>query len=110
MAEHPTMPLDIPALLGDTEHMTAEQFGAYCRLLFAMWLHGGQLVDNEAELQRIVKYSTHLWKKNRAVILRPMTRRNGVLTQKRLTATWLEVQDKRNKAIQSARYRWAGKR
>jgi uncharacterized protein YdaU (DUF1376 family) len=39
MAELPHLPIHTDALIADTTHMTAEVFGAYVRLLMAMWRH-----------------------------------------------------------------------
>ena len=47
MAELPILPLKTDALLADTSHMSAAEFGAYCRILFVMWRHGARLPDNE---------------------------------------------------------------
>lgn len=106
MAQLPFLPLDVTALFADTTHMTAEQFGAYVRLLCAMWLHGGQLVDNDGELARIAGISGFKWRKNREVILRPMTTIDGIITQKRLTDTWLNIQNIRGKRVQAGQHRW----
>lgn len=106
MTELPIMPLNWPALIADTSHMSATQFGGYMRLLGAMWLHGGQLVDNNIELARIAGLSAKVWRKNRAAILRPMGIANGIITQKRLTATWLNVQETRRKRAAAGHKRW----
>lgn len=106
MAELPVLPLKTEAILADCSHMTAEQFGAYCRLLFAMWLHGGMLVENEDELARICGLTGKVWRKNREAILRPMTIIGGRVSQKRLTDTWMKVQEKRRKTAMAAGTRW----
>lgn len=107
MAELPILPLNTAALLADTQHMTAEQFGGYCRLLFTMWQHGGQLVDNDDELARITKISRTKLKQQREVILRPMTIAGGVISQKRLTATYLNVQETRRRRAAAGQKRWS---
>ncbi len=111
MAELPILPLKPERLLADTMHMSAEEMGAYCRLLFTMWLQGGKLIDEEAQLARIAGLSLRLWRKLRRTILRPMTVDSGLISQKRLTDTWLKVQELRAKrkvasiAGVAARYR-----
>lgn len=92
MAELPILPLKIDALLADTQHMSAEEFGAYCRLLFTMWRHGARLVDDAEELARIVGVTPARWSEIAPRVLRPMTTAGGELSQKRLSATWLDVQ------------------
>lgn len=106
MAQLPFLPIDVTALLGDTTHMTTAQFGAYIRLLCAMWLHGGQLVDNDSELARICGQSGKVWRKNREVVLRPMVKAGGMISQKRLTETWLNIQDIRDKRVRAGQHRW----
>ncbi len=43
MADLPILPLKTDALLADTGHLSAEEFGAYCRILFTMWRHDARL-------------------------------------------------------------------
>jgi uncharacterized protein YdaU (DUF1376 family) len=107
MAQLPIMPLKTDALLGDTQHMTAEEFGAYCRLLFTMWRHGGRLVDDASECARIAGVSGAKWNKIAARVMRPMTVAGGQISQKRLTATFLEVQELRKKRAEAAETRWS---
>ena len=47
MAELPILPVKTDALLADTTHMSAEEFGVYCRLLFVMWRHEARLKDDD---------------------------------------------------------------
>ena len=111
MAELPILPLKPFSLLADTMHMSTEEFGAYCRLLFTTWLQGGRLRDDEMELHRISGLTLHRWRKLNRRILLPMTIANGQVSQKRLTDTWLKVQELRAKrkvasvAGVAARYR-----
>lgn len=97
MAELPILPLKPFSLLTDTMHMSAEEMGAYCRLLFTMWLQGGKLRDDEGELHRISGLTLRRWRKLNRRILLPMTIANGQISQKRLTDTWLKVQELRAK-------------
>lgn len=97
MAELPILPLKPERLLADTMHMSAEEVGAYCRLLFTMWLQGGRLIDDEVQLARISGLSLRRWRILSKVILHPMTIAGGQISQKRLTDTWLHVQELRAK-------------
>ncbi|HTD29162.1 MAG TPA: DUF1376 domain-containing protein [Xanthomonadaceae bacterium] len=110
MAELPFLPIKVDALLADTTHLSTEEFGAYCRLLFSMWLHGGRVVDDDGELAAIVGLPLTRWLKMKQKVLRPMTRIGGTISQKRLTDTWLRVQDLRKKKSQAAMQRWAKQR
>lgn len=110
MAELPILPLKTDALLADTQHMSAEEFGAYCRLLFTMWRHGGQLQNDAAELARIVGVSPKRWEAIAERVMRPMTATGNILSQKRLTSTWMDVQKLRAKRAAAAEYRWRNRR
>ena len=102
MAELPIMPLKTDALVADTSHMTPEEFGAYMRLLLAMWRHGGRIPDDAAELAQIVGLSPLRWRKIAEKVMRPMTKSGGILSQKRLTTTWMDVQEIREKRSNAA--------
>lgn len=106
MAELPILPLKVQALLADTNHLTTEEFGAYCLLLFTMWQHGGRVPDNPKELQKICRLSSYKFEKYFEKILRPMIRAGGEISQKRLTDTLLKVQELRRKRAEAARCRW----
>jgi len=109
MAELPILPLKTDALLADTSHMSAAEFGAYCRILFVMWRHGARLPDNEEELARIAGVPLSRWKKMAEKVRRPLTVAGGVLSQKRLTDTWLRVHEVRKKRALAAEARWSAK-
>jgi uncharacterized protein YdaU (DUF1376 family) len=106
MAELPILPLRPQALLADTLHMSAEEFGVYVRLLCAMWLHGGKLPSDPAKLAKIGGVSKTKFMKISETILQPMTSAGGEISQKRLTDTWLKVQELRRKKAEGARKRW----
>lgn len=71
--------------------------GAYCRIMFTMWLHGAKLPDNDRELAQIVGISGRRFASIRDKVMRPIMATGGVLSQKRLTETWLNVQELRRK-------------
>lgn len=110
MAELPVLPLKTDALLADTTHMSAEEFGAYVRILCVMWRHEARLPDDPVELARIAGVSPRRWKQIADRVMRPMLVTAGTVSQKRLTATWLDVQEIRRKRALSAEARWRGKR
>lgn len=110
MAEFPILPLKTDALIADTSHMTAEQFGAYVRLLIVAWRHGGRLDNDERELARIVGVSIRDWRRLAPVVMRPMTVIENTVTQKRLTDTWLQVQSIRRQRSEAAAKRWRQRR
>jgi uncharacterized protein YdaU (DUF1376 family) len=102
MAEHPFMPVRTAALLADTTWMSAEEFGAYCRILFTMWANGGRLTDDERDLARITGCGLKRWRKIGPRIMRLLIAAGGQLSQKRLTDTWLNVQERRVKRSRAA--------
>jgi uncharacterized protein YdaU (DUF1376 family) len=106
MAELPILPLKTDALLADTSHMSASEFGAYVRILLVMWRHGGKLPDDDEELARIAGVPPSRWRQMAQKVRRPLTSAGGVLSQKRLTDTWLRVQEKRRKRADAANTRW----
>jgi len=107
MAELPVMPLKTDALIADTTHMSAEEMGVYVRLLVAMWRHGARLPDNPRELARIGGVSPRRWYSISERVMRPMTVSGGIVSQKRLTSTWLEVQKLREVRATAATKRWS---
>jgi len=110
MAQHPVLPLYPERLLTDTRHMSAEEFGAYCRILFVMWSQGARLPHDPKQLARIAGVDGPRWRKIAGVVTRPLTIADGQVSQKRLTATWLDVQERRRKQAEAATKRWAAVR
>ena len=110
MAELPILPIKTDAILSDTMHLSAEEFGVYCRLLFVMWRQRGRLVDDDRELALIGGVSLRRWRRIKPRVMRPMTVAAGQVSQKRLTDTWLQVQDLRRKRAQASQFRWNGAR
>jgi uncharacterized protein YdaU (DUF1376 family) len=104
------MPLKTDAILADTTHMTAEEFGVYCRLLFVMWRHGGKLKEDDGELALIGGVTTKRWQAIREKVMRPMTVIGGLVSQKRVTDTWDKVQTVRRTKALASDIRWRGKR
>lgn len=85
MADLPFMPMYVDAMLGDTGHLSNEEFGAYHRLLYAMWRRGGTLPDVDGDLMRICCSTPHRWPRLRSR-LRPFLIRgeDGTWSQKKL--------------------------
>ena len=106
MAQLPILPLKVDAMLGDTNHLTAEEFGAYARILFTMWRHEAQIRDDPDELARIAGVSRKRWDAIGERVMRPTTRAGGIVSQKRLTATWMEVQALRQRRAAGGKIRW----
>jgi uncharacterized protein YdaU (DUF1376 family) len=63
MARLPYMPLDVGALLSDTEDLSNEEFGAYLRILFATWRNNGKpYLDDDVRLARLARAGSNRWR------------------------------------------------
>lgn len=80
----PYMQLYIADYLGDTQHLTTEQHGAYLLLLMAMWRSGGRLPNDPAKLARIARVSARRWHLIAEDIMPFFEVVEGDITQKRL--------------------------
>jgi uncharacterized protein YdaU (DUF1376 family) len=109
MAELPIFPVKIDAILSDTMHLSAEEFGVYCRLLFVMWRQRGRLMDDDREMARIGGIKLRRWRQIKEKVMRPMKIAGGQVSQKRLTDTWMQVQEVRKKRALAAQVRWNGR-
>jgi uncharacterized protein YdaU (DUF1376 family) len=67
--------------LAGTAHLSAEQLGCYCRLLFTICRDGWRIPETEAELARISGVSLRRWQ----AISEPVLRMLAVFSQKRLS-------------------------
>lgn len=94
MSQAPSMPIFIDALLGDTLHLSAEEFGAYCLIMFATWRNNGQaLADDDHTLARICRVTAPRWRlKLRPRLVKFFDIGDGRWHQKRLENEWLFVQ------------------
>jgi len=63
----PWMPFYVADYLGDTEHLSTLQHGAYCLLLFSYWKRGS-LPDDDRQLANITKMTLKAWKQNRPTL------------------------------------------
>lgn len=61
------MPLHIDDYLGDTDHLTAAEHGAYLLLIMKYWRDGG-LPTDEGMIRRFAKMTPEQWEESRGVI------------------------------------------
>lgn len=87
------MPLFTDALIGDTTHLSTEEFGAYCLLLITTWRNNGQpFADDDVRLARICRASLHVWRSRlRPVLSAFFDISDGKWRQKRLEKEWRRV-------------------
>lgn len=109
MAQAPIMPVATDALIADTTHLSAEEFGAYCLILFATWRNNGKpLPDNDLFLSRVCRVSLNQFKaKIKPMLLGFFDISDGYLHQKRLEREWVRV--KKIRAIRRAAGKLGGR-
>lgn len=91
------MPLHVGDFVGDTQHLSATETGAYIRLIIFQW-RTGSLPTDDARLCRIAGIHPPHWKRLRAV-LAPLfgdPRPGGQWVQKRAALEYIKNEQKRN--------------
>lgn len=80
------LPLWIDAFLRDTQHLAADEVGAYLMILMAMWSRANcDFPDDDRRLARLCRVSPRLWKSRIGPALRPFFETaGGLLISKRL--------------------------
>lgn len=92
MAQFPALPIWTDALLGDTQHLSTAEFGAYVLLLIIAWRDPDcSLPDDDKVLARLTR-SANNWHRIRESVMRFWTHESdGRYRQKRLTQERLRV-------------------
>lgn len=108
MAEFPYLPVSVAPLVADTQHLNAQEFGAYCSLLFNSWLtRECALPTDDKKLARLARCSLREWLRIKQVVMafwQPMD--DGLWHQKKLDEVRATVTGKKHKASESAQARW----
>lgn len=99
MSNMPFMPLYIDNYVGDTQHLSTEQHGAYMLLLMAMWKAGGRLPSDPAKLARIARLPRAKWVKIADDLLAFFDEAGGEITQKRLVSELQKASEKHAKRV-----------
>jgi uncharacterized protein YdaU (DUF1376 family) len=84
MSAAPFMQLYVADYLGDTQHLTTEQHGAYLLILMAMWRHEGKLPNDATKLARIARVSARRWHLVSSDVMEFFDVEGDCITQKRL--------------------------
>lgn len=103
MAQLPVMPLYTDALLGDTLHLSAAEFGVYILLLVAMWRSGGSLPDDDVVLRRIARTTANNWPRIRAAVSPLLHIEGGRISQKRLAAEFEKTAQRHARNVEKGR-------
>lgn len=96
MSAPPYMQFYIADYLGDTQHLSTEQHGAYLLLLMAMWRAGGSLPSDPKMLARIVRMTPAKWGRASEVVLDLFEVSETAISHGRLT---LELEKANKKSI-----------
>lgn len=97
MSSAPFMQLYVSDYLGDTQHLTTEQHGAYLLILMAMWRNGGVLQNDEKKLARIARVNPRRWHLLADDVMAFFAISEGQISQKRLVEEYQKVLSIREK-------------
>ena len=105
MAKAPIMPLFTDALIGDTTHLSAEQFGCYLLILIATWRNNGvALPDDDERMAKVCRVSRWKWKSGlRKIVAEFFTVSELGWHQQRLEKEWNRVSGRLQSARASAK-------
>lgn len=106
MAEHPAMPLWTDAYIGDTNHLSTIEHGAYLLLLICMWRNGGSLPSDDRILARYAKLTAGQWKRIKPMLMPFFKVQDGSITQGRLTDEINAVRQHSKSQSRKAKARW----
>jgi uncharacterized protein YdaU (DUF1376 family) len=59
---------DVDQALLDADEMTPEALGAYTRIKWALWRHGGRLTKDPSKLAKVAKMNARQWRRVRLVL------------------------------------------
>ncbi len=97
MTSTPYMAFYVADYLGDTQHLSTEEHGAYLLLLMNMWRQGGRLPNEPKKLARIARVDTRRWHRIWDAIGSFFESDGDSLTQKRLKQELQKALSKRQK-------------
>ena len=107
MAEFPSLPVWTDALLGDTQHLNTEQFGAYLLMLIVAWRSpDNALPTDDHQLATITRLSRAKWLKTKTVLLAFWREDSGRYRQKNLDKVKNSVRETAQKNRENATNRW----
>lgn len=105
MSNRPYMPLWVSDYIGDTQHLTAAEHGAYMLLIMAYWQRGAALPADGARLARIARMTPDEWSSSEFTLREFFTIKDGEWRHSRIEAELAKVREKSAKASASAKRR-----
>lgn len=91
MSKLPYMKVFVPDLISDTFTLSDGEFGAYTRIMYALWRHKGTLPLDYDELRKIAGSTGKTWPAKWAKISRYFSFEGGVLSHARVTEDLLSA-------------------
>jgi uncharacterized protein YdaU (DUF1376 family) len=106
MSAVPYMKFYIGDYLGDTQHLTALQHGAYLLLIMAYWQRRGPLPNDDDKLARIARCTSAEWERCKSDVLAFFEEREGVLYHHRIDRELDGVAEVSEKRKSAAHRKW----
>jgi uncharacterized protein YdaU (DUF1376 family) len=106
MSAVPYMKFYIGDYLGDTQHLTTLQHGAYLLLIMAYWQRRGPLPMDDEKLSRIARCAIAEWMQCKSDILAFFDERDGLLYHKRIDRELEGVKDVSEQRSKAAHKKW----
>ncbi len=108
LSKYPFLPLSTDAYIGDTDHLTFAEHGAYFRLLMIMWRTPGCRIPNDPEwIKRRLRASESEYENLIKPIIKEFCQTTGNwVTQKRLQNEYDYVKNKSKNQSARAKFRW----
>lgn len=107
MADFPGLTIWTDAYIGDTQHLTLQEHGAYLKLLMIAWRSPGCcLPDDDKRLAVMLGITLRVWTKLKPAVMDFWDLEDGVYLQGRLTREREKVEEQSRKGASAARRRW----
>lgn len=106
MPATPYMKLYVGDYLGDTQHLSCLEHGAYILLIMAYWQAGGPLKNDVTIIRRITKTSLKEYKNMYENVLKMFDLRDGMLVHNRIEKEIAKREQVSTAARDSANSRW----
>lgn len=107
MAQFPALPIWTDALLGDTQHLTTAEFGAYFLMIIVAWRTADCALPNDEKYLARITRSMGNWPRLRPAVMEFWRLgADGKWRQKKLTLTRERAHQKTSRARESAEAKW----